>query len=187
MTFIDVLIVLLLLFGAYRGYAKGGVVTTFKLCGFLVGLLVAYLLNEQLGYEMAPRINTNVTTARVICFFLMWIVIPFGMIVVGHMFTHVIEAVKLGIVNRVIGAVLGVAIYFMATSCCIGFLSYTRVGAEQLKDSKMAVHMLAFSRKFIDAVPPEFREKVEDGISKHIRNRAGEELRNRAEEEARKL
>ncbi|MCF0197449.1 MAG: CvpA family protein [Bacteroidaceae bacterium] len=157
MTTIDFFLLALLAIGAIRGYIKGFVNTLFTLGGFLIGLIVAYLINGELGSTLAPHIDTDVNTARVICFFLLWIVIPVGLGVVGQMMTKMIGLLKLGFINRLGGAAIGIIKYFMLATCLVAFCAYTKILPEQRAASPTCQFMQDFASSFVKAVPKQYK------------------------------
>lgn len=149
---LNVLILAILAFGAFRGWSKGAILTLFKLCGFVVGLIVAYLLNEQLAFDLAAHTNTDRTLLRVISFFLLWIVIPMGMTVVGMMLTKAVGVLNLGWLNRLAGAVLGLGIYGLALTSILAFFSYTNILVNDMEESPVAQEMLSAAHEYIKVV-----------------------------------
>ena len=157
MTTIDYFILAFLLIGAIHGYMKGFVKTLFTLGGFVIGLVVAYLLNEELGSTLAPHIDTNVNTARVICFFLLWVIIPLGLGFVGDMLTKIVGLMKMGFINSIGGALVGAAKYFIVASCLVAFCAYTKVLTEQREKSQVCQFMQGFSSSFVKAIPKNYK------------------------------
>lgn len=166
---LNVIILAILAFGAFRGWSKGAVLTLFKLSGFVVGLIVAYLLNEQLAFDLAAHTNTNRTLLRVFSFFFLWVVIPMGMTVVGTMLTKAMGVLNLGWLNRLAGAVLGLVIYGLSLVSILAFFSYTEILVDDMKESVVAQEMLSASREYIkvvDAVPEDEairKQRIIDG------------------------
>lgn len=153
MTTLDIILCVLLLLGAIRGFMKGFVAALCTLCGFLVGLLVAYMLNQRLGDTLAPYIGTSVTTARLVAFFLLWVVIPIGMGVVGQLITKLLSLIHLGFLNRLGGALMGFVKYFMVLTCCVMFASYMGIAKEHRSTSTGCVIMENFAKTYVKQVP----------------------------------
>lgn len=149
----DILILVILAIGAFRGWRRGFVASLFTLGGCFVGLVVAYLLNSQLGTTLAPHIGTSLATARIIVFFLLWVVIPIGMGVAGQMITSILNFLNLGTLNRLGGAAVGLLKYFVVMACFVTFCSYAGIEKEAREHSVGCAFMESFTKAFISAVP----------------------------------
>lgn len=157
MSGLDIFVLILLAVGAFRGWRRGFVSALFTIVGFFAGLILAYMLNSQLGTTLVPYIGTSVRVARLICFFLLWVVIPLGFGFVGHMFTKLLDVLHLGFLDRLAGAVVGALKYFTAISCIVAFFSFWGIGREAIDSSVTCSFMNAFTKSFITAVPEAYK------------------------------
>lgn len=153
---LDAVILVLLVLGAVRGWQKGLVVSLFTLCGCLVGLVLAYMLNARLGVYLAPHIGAGVGIARALSFFLIWVAVPIGMGLVGRMFVGILNILCLGLIDKLGGAVLGVLKYSVGVACVVVFCSFVGIAKESLSRSVVCTFMEEFAKSFISSVPEEY-------------------------------
>ena len=125
----------------------------FTLCGCLVGLVLAYMLNARLGVYLAPHIGTEIGIARILSFFLIWVAVPIGMGVAGQMLTGLLNILCLGLLNRLGGAVVGMLKYFVGLTCVVTFCSLTGIAKESTSRSVACAFMEGFAKSFVASVP----------------------------------
>ena len=136
MATLDIIILAVLLFGAVRGYMRGLLASLFSLCGLFVGLFFAYCYNEQLGVELAPFFHVEPRYSRIITFILIWVVAASITSILGKLLTQVLNVLCLGFLNRMSGACLGAAKYFVAMTCFVALLNYTGIARQQRAESR---------------------------------------------------
>ena len=121
---LDWIIIVIVAVGAILGFMKGAIKQVATIVGLVVGLLLARALFSQLGERLAVELGTTVSVAQVIAFFMIWILVPVGVLLLASMFTRALEVVHLGIVNRLLGALLGALKYAFIVSLAVSFLEY---------------------------------------------------------------
>lgn len=92
--------------------------------GLVAGLFVARALFASTGERMAEVVGTSVTFAQILSFFLIWLLVPVLLSMMTSLITRVIEAVHLGIVNRLLGACLGFVKLVLFVSLVIHFIEF---------------------------------------------------------------
>ena len=121
---LDWIIIVIVAVGAILGFMKGAIKQVATIVGLVVGLLLARALFSQLGERLAVELGTTVSVAQVIAFFMIWILVPVVFLLLASMFTRALEVVRLGIVNRLLGALLGALKYAFIVSLAVSFLEY---------------------------------------------------------------
>ena len=119
----DILFLIVLALGAWKGWSNGLLKEVLGLIGVFVGLYLAYLLYEQVGYELAPHIGTSPSIASIIAFALIWIGVPIVLGVLGSLLTKVLEWAGLDGVNNLGGALLSVVKYAILLGAVCNVLS----------------------------------------------------------------
>ena len=102
----DILFILVLAVGAWKGWSNGLLKEVLGLIGVFVGLYVAHLLYEQVGYQLAPHIGTSPSVASIIAFVLIWMGVPILLGVLGTLLTKVLEWAGLGSINNLGGGLI---------------------------------------------------------------------------------
>lgn len=120
MNYIDIIFLLPLLYGAYKGFSKGLIIEVATLAGLLLGVYIAVRYS---GYTEAFLHDFFNITSKYLSYIALGITFLLVMIVVtllGKMLTKLIDMVSLGLVNKLLGTVLGAAKYFIIL--CIALL-----------------------------------------------------------------
>lgn len=126
----DILFLIVLLVGAWKGWVSGLLKEALGLVGVFVGLYVAYLLYEQVGYALAPHIGTSPSIASILAFVLIWIGVPVLLGVLGSLLTKVLEWVGLDGVNNLGGSLVGIIKYAIVLGALCNVLAITRLVSE---------------------------------------------------------
>lgn len=138
----DVVILLVLIAGAWKGWSNGLLKELLGLIGVFVGLWVAKMLYEQLGQELAPRIGTSPSVANIIAFALIWIGVPIVLSVLGSLLTKVLELLGVGSVNRLGGVLVGVLKYAFLIGAVCNVLAITHLVEEEAQNTSTFFHPL---------------------------------------------
>ncbi len=105
MTLLDILIALPLCFLIFIGWKKGLVRTAATLAGVLAGLWASTHLSQQ----VAPLLGIEGENATLVAFIVTFVAALVLTYLLGRCIEGLMKAVKLGILNRLAGALLGAA------------------------------------------------------------------------------
>lgn len=130
MAFVDIFILIILLWAVYQGWTTGFLKQLASFIGFLAGLLIAAMLYSALGDYLAPRFGVGLTVARIMAFLLLWVVVP---ILLGQAATLLTKVMKglLGLPNRLLGVALSVLKYLVLLSCLFNVMSFMHIISEE--------------------------------------------------------
>ena len=95
MNYIDIVILLFLLYGAFRGFSKGLIIEVATLAGLILGV---FITSRYLSY-----IALAVT----------FLLVVIAVYLLGKMLTRLVDIISLGLVNKLLGTLLGIAKYFI--------------------------------------------------------------------------
>ena len=127
----DIVFLVVLALGAWKGWSNGLLKEVLGLVGVFVGLYVAYLLYEQVGYQLAPHLGTSPSIASIIAFVLIWIGVPVILSLLGSLLTKVMEWVGLDGINGMGGAFIGLIKYALILGICCNVLAITHLVKEE--------------------------------------------------------
>lgn len=116
---IDIILFLLLLVGAWKGWSSGFFRQLTSVVGFFLGLLIAWMFYDHVAEFLAPYTGTTAELACVLAFVLLWIGVPIVLSVIALLFTKVADCLALGWLNRLSGAALGVIKYALVLSALL--------------------------------------------------------------------
>jgi len=159
MNLVDIIIVVILLLGAFIGFRRGFTTQLLSLCGFMVVVMAAFLFKNPVSaylYEHLPFFNfpgllsgisvVNILMYEVIAFFIIFIVlfIVFRVIVmISHLFEKFLDAtILLGIPSKILGAVLGVLENYLVAFIVLYIISLPFFDIDMVKNSKLRVGIL---------------------------------------------
>lgn len=110
--------------GAVLGFSKGFIRQLASIVGLIAGLLIARALFASVEERLAEELGTPLTFAQVVAFISIWLVVPIVFLFLASALTRVIDIVKLGFVNRMLGAGLGVLKYMLLVGIAIHFIEF---------------------------------------------------------------
>ncbi|MBR6379482.1 MAG: CvpA family protein [Fibrobacter sp.] len=152
-----VIIVLLALLGLWRGFLK----SIFKLCAWIAALLGAYFATGFIGDFIASNLEISGLTVKIICICVGFLV-PFLLFsFIGHILNNAVKDSAISGVNRLLGAVFGVAkaliICFLFLSVihlipASGDLKQARNDAISYSAYKWSLEVMGFSSEEIDII-----------------------------------
>jgi membrane protein required for colicin V production len=171
MTWIDLLIVAVLVISVVSAFFKGFLVQLFSLAGVVLGLFIAAADYPRFAPWVARWVK-NSEAANLIAFLLIALGIMVLCGLLGHVLRLTVRSAGLGFVDRLLGAVFG-----FVQGCVIVTLLVMAVAAflpnvGWLKDSKLASVFLEAARSGSHVTPFEFGEKIREGV-RLMRNAAG--------------
>ncbi|MBR6030541.1 MAG: CvpA family protein [Bacteroidaceae bacterium] len=127
----DILLLILLAVGFVTGLISGAVRQVISLVAFVIGFVIACLYYQPLG-EMLSRAVPMPTFCQVVAFLLLWIIVPIAARILGTFLTSLLDGlIALGMLNRLLGGILGVAKYALVLGALIWFLSSVNVIKEE--------------------------------------------------------
>lgn len=124
MTGIDIFVLIVLAIGLARGASRGLIRQICAVVGLVAGLLVARALYAVVGEELASQIGTSVTLTQIVSFVIIWAVIPGVLMLAGSVLTKTLDAISLGSINRLLGALAGVVLHLLVLGLLVRVVEY---------------------------------------------------------------
>ena len=116
-------LLLILLYGAFRGWKNGLIREVISFTGFFIGLYLAYHYYKEVGWGAVG-------------FLLIWIGVPLVLGTAAWLVTKVLDKVfVIGTVNRLLGAVAGFLKYAILLGCLIIVIDYVRETKHRLEEN----------------------------------------------------
>lgn len=124
MNYFDLVIVIPLLWGLYKGFKKGLVNSLATLAALVLGIIGAIKFSHITSVFLAENFNIGTTYLPLISFAVTFI----GIIIAVHFLARIVDkilsAVALGGLNRIAGALFGLAKYGFIVSVILIILNY---------------------------------------------------------------
>ena len=131
----DIVFLLVLIAGAWKGWSNGLLKEVLGLVGVFVGLYLARLLYEQVGDQIAPQIGCSPTVGGIIAFVLIWMGVPILMSILGSLLTKLLDLIGIGSVNRLGGILVSILKYGLLLGALCNILSITHLVTEEAQQS----------------------------------------------------
>lgn len=125
MTVLDWIIVAFIGIGVVIGYSKGIIRQLASLVGLVAGLLIARAMFAKVGETLAAELGASLTFAQVLVFVLIGVLVPVGFLLLASVMTKAVEVVRLGFVNRLLGAGMGGLKCLIFAALFINLVEYT--------------------------------------------------------------
>ena len=104
---IDLILCILLGYGALQGFRKGLLVEVASLAALVFGLWGAFFFADWAKIYIESYISLNPAVLNAVSYLLVFVAIVIGISLVAKAVTKVIQLVALGFLNRILGSVFG--------------------------------------------------------------------------------
>lgn len=108
MGLFDVVLLLPLAYGAWRGFKKGLIIEIFTLLAIVVGIYAAIQFSEIVNERINENIGEDYSSTPAIAFTLIFLAVGALIYFGGVAFEKVVKAVNLSPINRLLGLLFGV-------------------------------------------------------------------------------
>jgi len=150
---VDILLLIILAVGFVTGLVSGAVKQVISLAAFMGGFVIACLYYQQLGDILSSTVPMP-TLCRVVAFLLLWVIVPIIARLVSAMLTSVLDGlIALGLLNRLLGGILGIAKYALVLGTLIWlFSSINLLKEETMQESKLCKPLKAVPEYIIKSL-----------------------------------
>ncbi len=138
MNILDLIIAVILLFGAIRGFQKGFFHEAATLVALIVGVFIAILLANIAGTIIGELFTWNVQLIKIIVFIIVFMIVVGLIRMLGHLLTKLFKAMLLGFVNKLAGFALGLLKWVILVSVFIAVLDFFDEGRKLLSDELLS-------------------------------------------------
>ncbi len=107
MNLIDLIIIVIILFGIIRGYSKGLIIELSSFFGIFISFFIAGNVDNFLSNEISAFLSVNSDLLNTISFIIIFILSYLLIIYLAKGFTKLAKVVYLGLLNSVLGGVFG--------------------------------------------------------------------------------
>lgn len=111
MNYIDVVILIFLVWGAIQGFSKGLIIEIATLVGVILGIYFAIEYSSYTENFLHDFFNISSKYLAYIALAVTFLVVMLIMFVIGKLLTKLINIICLGLINKLLGTVLGVLKY----------------------------------------------------------------------------
>jgi membrane protein required for colicin V production len=170
MNLLDLIIILPLIWGAWKGFRRGLVFEVLMLIGLILGLYIAFKFSGLLHGLVAGLVDRDGAVIPVISFVVVFVAILLITILLARLLESILKMTALNAINKVAGAAFGVLKFALIVSVVLwlfrGLDPYWRFISEDTKKEsllyKPVLNVSAFIRPALDDIREEFMDTVGD-------------------------
>lgn len=105
---IDIVILIILVLGAYEGYKKGLLMTIVGLIGFVLAIILGVYFMDPVSKMLAERLDQLTFAFPVIAFLIVFIITLLIVKIAGWILKKMMDLILLGSIDSIAGAILGI-------------------------------------------------------------------------------
>jgi len=124
MNYIDIILIIPLLWAVYRGFTKGFIIAVAGLVALILGIYGAIYFSGFSASILFKYFDNNPETIRIIAFAVTFIVIVILVHLVAKLIDALLKAIALGFVNRLAGLIFNVIKMAFILSIFISILNF---------------------------------------------------------------
>lgn len=157
MSFIDIIIILFLLWGAIEGFLKGLIIEVATLAGLIFGVYLAIRYSPYTEEILRDFLNVTSRYIAYIALAVIFVVVVAGVYVIGKLLTKLVDILTLGWVNKLIGSVFGILKYMVIVCVLLLILDavnskFEFLSEETLQKSKLFFPFLNFAQNIYNSI-----------------------------------
>lgn len=131
---IDIVWLLLAIYGTWKGWTKGLILSVFTVLAWAIGIIAAIKLSTVAANFLHDQFAIDSAYLPVLSYALVFVVIALVIYLVGKSLEKIIELARIGFVNRISGVILYVGIYTILFSFFIWLLDKVQLISPFVKD-----------------------------------------------------
>ncbi len=113
MNYIDIIILLFLIYGAVRGFFKGLIIEVFTLLGLVLGVFLAMRYSFYAENILRDFLNVSEPYLRPVGLGVTFLLVVIVTYLLGKMLTKLVDVIALGMPNKLLGMLFGLLKYFV--------------------------------------------------------------------------
>jgi uncharacterized protein YkwD len=180
-TFVDVLLVLVVLLGVWQGWQRGFIFGLLDLARWVGGLLFALRFYQPVARWLGPRVDWDEAWDMPVAFLLTAIAAGLCIQLVGHvLLRRLSEETHRRTLNRALGTLPGLAGGLVSAAILAGLLLAAPLPdtlRDSARESAVANQLAAYTGRLEDALAPVFNEAIQQTLNRlTIRPESGERV-----------
>jgi len=116
MSYIDIAIIIPLLWGFYQGFVKGFIIQIASLISLVLGIYIGVKFSDVVSSLLQDNFTMDKQYLGIISFVITFIVVVVGIHFIAKLLEKIINMVAMGIFNKLLGSLMGAAKYGLIIS-----------------------------------------------------------------------
>ena len=155
MNYLDIVLALFLVYGAYNGFKKGLIIEIATLIALCLGIYGSILFSDQTAVYLQQEFEISDTYIPATAFIVTFILIVVSILILAKLLEKLIKIMALGLVNRISGAVLGMVKSVLFLSFIVMIIGYFDKESKLLKENiKTTSYLYSPIQKIVPALIP---------------------------------
>ena len=176
MNLLDILIGLPLVWAIYKGFTKGLIIEVATLLALILGIYGAIHFSDFTAEFIRNRFDYDSNYMGIIAFISTFILIVIILNVVGKMLNSLVEAVALGMINRLLGVAFGLIKGIIIMSIVVYFVNFLDkkidfISQEKKENSLFYLPMVHISETLFDIFDSDFddtKNKIKESVQDQL-------------------
>lgn len=119
MPYLDLILIVPLLWGMYRGFKRGFIIEVCTFMALILGVYGAATFGDMGGDYLVKEYKTDPQLSLIIAFAVLFVGIVVVVFLFGKMLESVIKMVALSVVNKIAGLIIGLAKFALIVSALL--------------------------------------------------------------------
>jgi len=162
-SYIDIICAVLIIWGLYKGFAKGLIIQLASITALLLGIYIGVKFSHFASDHIAENFAINSKYLPIISFSVTFILVVIAVHLLGRMIEKFLGFVALGFFNKLFGALFGAAKTALILSVFILVVDQIDRQIDIIPDSEKKKSVLFQPlANLLPAIIPEFEEMIEE-------------------------
>jgi membrane protein required for colicin V production len=122
MEIIDLVILIPLIYGAWKGYKKGFIMELFTILALLVGLYAAFHFSDKITEIIVGKTHEKPGYLPAVCFSLLFLAVGAMVYFGGKALEQVLKIAQLSMINKITGMLIGILKWGYLVGCIFVFI-----------------------------------------------------------------
>ena len=151
MSYLDIIIIILLVISAISGFRKGFIHQLASLAALILGIYLAVKFSHYLAGFIQSHFTSSANTAKISAFIIIFILVVILVHLLGKFFEKSFEEIELGSLNKIAGCIFSMVKMVFILSCFMVLLKLSIVNFNWPKQTDIDK---SFSYKPIESAAP---------------------------------
>ena len=169
MNYLDIIIVILLLYGLIKGFSNGLVKEITGLLGLIIGVYVAVNFSSYLHPKVTEFLEGYEKFVPIITFTTLFVVSALAILLLGNLLDKLTRLLALGIISRILGSIFGVLKIVVLFSFLLFVLTEHEVINRQIQKESILLNPIQDISALIIPKINKHKNEVLDAIEKNTK------------------
>lgn len=161
MNWLDIALLILLLIGVWKGFLNGFFVELASLIALIAAIYGSIYFSNYAGDYLRDQLDWDETYITIASFIITFLVIIFTISLLGKLLTKIINTARLGLINKLAGAIFGLLKISFIVSVLLMFVDTASPEIDVLGDTREESIVYPYLAPVAPAILPTLLEEAE--------------------------